>query len=200
MNIISVQPITDRPIIDAIAPDDFMLIGDASDNNIVKRVLLSTLKAYFANQPITPTAFALRINCGGEAYIDTFGNSWQANTYQTDGDVYTEYGTTLNDPNRTLYLSQAYYFAYTIPVPNGSYTVDLHFLEIDPSAQTIRFFDVLLNGQIVLPNYSIFNDAGFLNPVIKSFPVTISNGLLMITSNAIGSKSPMINAIAITEA
>ena len=47
MNIISVQPITDRPIIDAIAPDDFMLIGDASDNNVVKRVLVSSLKSFF---------------------------------------------------------------------------------------------------------------------------------------------------------
>ena len=47
MNTISVQPITDRPIIDAIAPDDFMLIGDASDNNVVKRVLVSSLKSFF---------------------------------------------------------------------------------------------------------------------------------------------------------
>ena len=47
MNIISVQPITDRPIIDAIAPNDFMLIGDASDNNVVKRVLVSSLKSFF---------------------------------------------------------------------------------------------------------------------------------------------------------
>ena len=47
MNIISVQPITDRPIIDAIAPDDFMLIGDASYNNVVKRVLVSSLKSFF---------------------------------------------------------------------------------------------------------------------------------------------------------
>ena len=47
MNIISVQPITDRPIIDAIAANDFMLIGDASDNNVVKRVLVSSLKSFF---------------------------------------------------------------------------------------------------------------------------------------------------------
>ena len=47
MNTISVQSIADRPIIDAIAPDDFMLIGDASDNNVVKRVLVSSLKSFF---------------------------------------------------------------------------------------------------------------------------------------------------------
>ena len=50
MNTISVQPITDRPIIDAIAPDDFMLIGDASDNNVVKRVLISGLPFSIAGQ------------------------------------------------------------------------------------------------------------------------------------------------------
>ena len=54
MNTISVQPITDRPIIDAIAANDFMLIGDASDNNVVKRVLVSSLKNYFAASSPTP--------------------------------------------------------------------------------------------------------------------------------------------------
>ena len=55
MNIISVQPITDRPIIDAIAANDFMLIGDASDNNVVKRVLVSSLKSFFTASSPTPT-------------------------------------------------------------------------------------------------------------------------------------------------
>ena len=55
MNIISVQSITDRQIIDAIAPNDFMLIGDASDNNVVKRVLVSSLKSFFTASSPTPT-------------------------------------------------------------------------------------------------------------------------------------------------
>lgn len=41
MQVISIQNIQDRPIIDAIAPQDFLLIGDASDGNQVKRVLIS---------------------------------------------------------------------------------------------------------------------------------------------------------------
>jgi len=41
MQVISIQNIQDRPIIDAIAPQDFLLIGDASDGNQVKRVLVS---------------------------------------------------------------------------------------------------------------------------------------------------------------
>ena len=46
MQVISVQPITDRPIIDAIANNDFMLIGDVSDGNAVKRVTVATLRAF----------------------------------------------------------------------------------------------------------------------------------------------------------
>lgn len=42
---LSFQKITDRPIIDAVSPNDFMLIGDVSDGNIVKRVLVSSLPA-----------------------------------------------------------------------------------------------------------------------------------------------------------
>lgn len=46
MQVISVQSIIDRPIIDAIATNDFLLIGDASDGNAIKRVSLATLRAF----------------------------------------------------------------------------------------------------------------------------------------------------------
>ena len=55
MQVISIQNIQDRPIIDAIAPQDFLLIGDASDGNQVKRVLVSTLTSYLlALIPVGP--------------------------------------------------------------------------------------------------------------------------------------------------
>lgn len=55
MQVISIQNIQDRPIIDAIAPQDFMLIGDASDGGQVKRVLVSTLTSYLIGLlPVDP--------------------------------------------------------------------------------------------------------------------------------------------------
>lgn len=50
---ISVQNVADRPILDAIANNDFMLIGDASDGNTIKRVTLATLRDFvLAGLPI----------------------------------------------------------------------------------------------------------------------------------------------------
>ena len=183
MNTISVQSITDRPIIDAIAPDDFMLIGDASDNNVVKRVLVSSLKNYFAaSSPTptpTPTGFALRIDCGSNtSYTDTFGNVWSADIHRTAGTGFTS-ESSVNSPNSIIYQSETYDFEYQIPLTNGSYTVNLHFAEVDSNAQNRRF-SVLFNSQIVLPNYCIFEDVGFGIPIVKSLPVTTTNGTLVI--------------------
>lgn len=55
MQSIQVQNIQDRPLIDEIAPQDFLLIGDASSGYQVKRVLVSTLTAYVISQVPTPT-------------------------------------------------------------------------------------------------------------------------------------------------
>ena len=190
MNTISVQPITDRPIIDAIAPDDFMLIGDASDNNVVKRVLVSSLKSFFtASSPTptptpTPTGFALRINCGGNQYTDPSGNIWSGNIHQVQGGIFTRSNVdTINSPLAPLYLSEAYSFKYLIPLPNGVYAVALHFAEFDnPANWGERRFDVLLNDQGALVNYSIFADVGLSQTAIKSFSITVTTGFLAIDS------------------
>jgi hypothetical protein len=46
MHSLSFQQIKDRPILQDIAEDDFLIIGDASDGNIVKRLPISTLTQY----------------------------------------------------------------------------------------------------------------------------------------------------------
>ena len=201
MNIISVQPITDRPIIDAIAPDDFMLIGDASDNNVVKRVLVSALKNYFvASSPTptpTPTPFTLRIDCGSTtSYTDSFGKIWSADAYRTSGAIYRSL-TPINFTDNELYLTEAYNFVYQIPLTNGDYIVKLLFAELDNEAQS-RLFTVLFNNQIVLPNYSIFNTVGLNAPDVQTIPVTITSGALLITTtNQNAARSTKICAIEI---
>ncbi len=54
MQVISIQNIQDRPIIDAIAPQDFLLIGDVSDGNQVKRTTVAQLTSYLIALIPTP--------------------------------------------------------------------------------------------------------------------------------------------------
>jgi hypothetical protein len=197
MQVISVQPITDRPIIDAIATNDFMLIGDASDGNTIKRVTVSSLKAFvLAGLPSTPPptppiGFALRINCGGDRFVDGDGKIWNADIiYRTTGGAFTGSSPVLSE----LYLTEAYDFGYSIPLENGSYTVKLGFAELDPRE---RIFSVSLNGQIALTNYSIAEDVGMGAVAIKSFVITISNGSLVIESSGVNEQGSKICAIEI---
>lgn len=55
---LQIQPVAARPLIDIVSDEDYFLIGDASDNGTVKRVLLSTLKAYFGD-PLPPVLQSL---------------------------------------------------------------------------------------------------------------------------------------------
>ena len=88
----------------------------------------------------------VRINAGGNAFVDSLGQSWEADTHfvGTSAVFSTAQpisGTT-DDP---LYQSERYgqNFGYQIPVANGTYEVDLHFAEIFWTSAGQRVFDVL---------------------------------------------------------
>ena len=212
MNIISVQPITDRPIIDAIAPDDFMLIGDASDNNVVKRVLVSSLKSFFtAGSPTptpTPTGFALRINCGGNQFTDFNGNLWIADQYFSGGQTYDYAALNIPPvltPPTLNYLQQLFAqersgnFNYQIPCENGNYTVNLYFCEVGFNSPSSRAFNISLNGTTVISNFDIFSEVGKGLGMKKTFSGVVANGLMLIGFVA-DLDSPQINGIEIVKA
>ena len=201
MQVITVQSINDRPILAEVAANDFLLIGDASDGNTIKRVALSTLRAFvlagLAPTPTptpTPNGFALRINCGGAEYTDSFGKVWSAEIYRVSGGSYTSNSNIpINSPDPVLYESQSYSFEYSIPLENGFYTVNLGFVEVDES---YRVFSITLNGTAALTDYEIAADVGLGNPTVKSFTCEITNGILIIASSA-SSGNSLVCAIEI---
>jgi beta-galactosidase len=69
-------------------------------------------------------------------------------------------------------------FKYRIPVSSGSYKVTLTFMEPSAAAGE-RVFDVIVNGARSLPDLDVAVAAGSpLKAITRSFPVTVSNGLL----------------------
>ena len=126
----------------------------------------------------------LRINCGDNAYDvtgwsrdDDFvsgGEDWvNSNSVDTTGvanaapaDVYRSV--------RHRVTGTGSYPAFSFPdVTDGSYTVRLHFAD----AYGPRRINVDIEGQRVLSDYDIASDAGGVNrAVVKSFPVTVSDG------------------------
>ncbi|MEZ5356344.1 MAG: malectin domain-containing carbohydrate-binding protein [Bryobacteraceae bacterium] len=132
------------------------------------------------------TGVPLRLNCGGwsSLYTDTGGKSWAVDQYWTQG--YIDYVAVYAPAWSPVYSSARVSLpggaglSYHIPVSNGSYVVTLHFAELRKTAPGQRVFDVRLNGDLVLPAFDILSQAPRLQPLAKSFPVTVSAGFVDI--------------------
>jgi hypothetical protein len=144
----------------------------------------------------------LRLNTGGSLYNGAAGITWQTDAYAQSGATYEpgELGATdiLNTTNDKLYRSERFGGApgqpalrYAIPMPNGTYTVKLHFAEIywgvggHGGGIGSRVFNVSLEGTQVLTNYDIYKKATkALKAVIETKSATVNDGVLNIDLSA----------------
>lgn len=92
-------------------------------------------------QTTTPAAVVIRVNVGGAAFTDPAGRAWAADAYFTQGIVSDNCPRSIaQTDNANLYCSYRWFnavppYLYEIPVPNGSYTVRLHFAELYAKTQ-----------------------------------------------------------------
>jgi hypothetical protein len=134
-----------------------------------------------------------RINCGGEAFVDKSENIWQNDQYYQSGSI-TSIDAALLDTSKFnsdifgLYTSERMSdpaqgnLKYEFDVLPGEYTVTLRMLEIDPGITSVgmRVFDVEINNEAVSEGLDIFSEVGLNTPLIKSFPVSATNGKIGI--------------------
>ncbi len=154
-----------------------------------------------ATQPSAPAAapepgkkFVLRVDCGAsESYKDKRGNVWAADqelgagkTWGADDGMTIDregVGITGTDLVR-IYETERYSMgSYKFTVPNGKYTVRLHFAETFEGIQGPgeRVFSVRVPGQAVLKDLDLFKTVGFLKPLVKEYKgVPVENGQLLI--------------------
>ena len=150
-----------------------------------------------APAPVAPQPakkFVLRVDCGAVApFKDKLGNVWAADqeldagkTWGADDGMTIEregVGITGTDLVR-IYETERYSMgSYKFTVPNGKYTVRLHFAEtfegIEGPGQ--RVFSVSMAGQEVLKDLDLFKTVGFLKPLVKEYKgVSVENGQLVI--------------------
>ena len=157
--------------------------------------------------PGRPEDFAIRINAGGPTltYED---KEFIADTYFTTGKTFTNTKATVPDLYQSERSADPPTFGYAVPVPNGKYTVVLHFAEIYFGANgggtggaEKRIFDVSIEDSLALNNYDIFADVGPQTPVTKTFKITVKDRILNIDLSALGDvggkDQPKISAIEI---
>lgn len=90
-------------------------------------------------------------------------------------------------------------FGYDIPMANGAYTVTLGFLE--PLSSTVvgaRVFNVDANGVNVVAGLDVLAAAGgYRRPITRTFPVTVTNGVLKLQFAGVNSAEAVVSNITV---
>jgi N-acetylneuraminic acid mutarotase len=152
----------------------------------------------------------LGINCGGGRQT-VGGTVFEEDAYFTGGKIFTNpaIGDVAGTEKDVLYRKERSAsedrgsFSYNIPLNAGTYTVRLHFVELwwgatggGEGGPGKRVFNLFLEGQSGLTNFDIYQEAGAMRAVVKTFPVEVSDGLLTLDFFA-SVNQPTVSAIEI---
>ncbi len=146
--------------------------------------LNSTPVIVTATTPAAPATggTTLRVNAGGNAYIDSQGNSWLNTAGFFTGGTSTNYNVAVaNTVDDTIYGARRIGadFRFLATVENGTYTLNLHFMEPTHSAAGKRKFNVHAHGQAILSNFDIATESGGINrALLKTFTIVVTDGKL----------------------
>lgn len=147
------------------------------------------------------TPETVRIKTGVTAPItDETGVVWQADKGFTDGDTISRPGLAIaNTKTPSLYHAERYSMsAFHWKLPNGKYTVKLHFAETyeDIDAPGKRVFSYKVENQ-EFKDFDVFKKAGgALRAYVETVAVEVTDGSLDITFTS-QVENPEINAIEI---
>ncbi|OGX90622.1 FG-GAP-like repeat-containing protein [Hymenobacter coccineus] len=130
--------------------------------------------------PVLPTA--VRLNAGAGALTTTRGAFAADQYYSANSAAAATTAAITGTPDPALYQTERYStdgaLRYAVPVPNGQYTVVLHFAEFYWTKPGQRVFDAALEGQKVLNHYDIVKKVGPLAATTETFAVTVTDGVL----------------------
>jgi malectin (di-glucose binding ER protein) len=155
--------------------------------------------------PATPpgsTLKAIRIDAGSDTnYVDSEGNVWLSDRGFADGEVTTrdEDLPIANTKDPAIYRTEHYDMtSFSQNVPNGKYTVKLHFAETyeDITGAGQRVFSFNVGGQ-EFKDFDVYVKAGGAQRAdIETVETDVTNGVLNITFTP-NIQSPEINGIEI---
>ena len=163
-----------------------------------------SVKAGAAAKKATKNAAAIRIEAGGGAYTDSNGNAWLADQGFSGGEN-ADRGDGMqieNTKDQTIYRTEHWGMSsFSQAVPNGKYTVKLHFAEtwegITGTGQRVFSFNV--EGQ-EFKDFDVWAKAGGKQKAyIETVDVEVTDGKLDI-SFVTDKDNPEINGIEIIPA
>ena len=150
------------------------------------RLLLSAglLCAALSSQAqVTPTpTTVIRLNAGGGAQPTTRGDFAADQYYSAASSTFATTAPITGTDAPALYQTERFStngtLGYAVPVPDGRYSVVLHFAEIYWTQPGQRVFNINLEGQTVRTRYDIVAKVGPLVATTETFAVNVTDGVL----------------------
>ncbi|QDY80709.1 S8 family serine peptidase [Streptomyces qinzhouensis] len=142
--------------------------------------------------------------------VDALGDAWSPDRAYTSG-TYGYQGTSgtrsttrtiAGTPDQALFRTarEGMYEYRFDQVPDGVYTVELGFAEVQSARPNKRVFDVLAEGTQVLPALDIALEAGSYTAVQRTYNVTVTDGTLNVRFVArAGYGKPLVNTLRVTD-
>ncbi|MBC6470985.1 S8 family serine peptidase [Actinomadura alba] len=159
---------------------------------------------------VVPRYQAALDNGATKNQVDTLGDTWSPDqAYKAGAAGYqgtsstrstTRAITRTSDPGLLQTAREGMYEYRYDNVPNGVYTVELNFAELGDTKPNKRVFDVLVEGNEVLPSLDIALEAGSYAAVKRTYQVNVTDGQLNVRFVAhSGYGKPLVNAIRVTD-
>ena len=149
----------------------------------------------------------LRINAGSESpYLDPQGALWAADAGFNTGSYRSYSNTILGTNNPHLYQSRRSVSSsnpdlhYGFNLPEGTYLVVLHFVEVWTSGFVAgaRVFDINAEGTLVVNDLDIFARSGAETACLMEFPMLVSDGMLDLDFSRVAN-NPTLSGIEVFE-
>lgn len=169
--------------------------------------------------------YLYRINCGGDAFKDEFGQQWTADdtlrshSWGQDFEginalqASQRHITTHIRGTQSQELFQYFRFGrhrlwYDLPVPDGDYRVELYFVEPwhgkdggeQDDYEGMRIFDVAVNEQTVVDDLDPWAEAGYCGALKRVVNVKAKDGMLHISFPEVKAGQAIICGIAVATA
>lgn len=167
--------------------------------------------------------YLYRINCGGDAYTDEFGQMWlkddttYSRSWAADFKNLNPYQASQRvtyDPIRGTkdwelfghFRFGRHKLNYIFNVPDGKYRIELYFTEPwhgtgggeKSDCEGLRIFDVAVNDSVVINDLDIWAESGHDGTLKKVVYATVKGGKLIINFPEVKAGQALISAIAIT--
>jgi endoglucanase len=167
-------------------------------------VLSFTALVAFGATVLASAGEAIRIRAGTtEKHTDANGVMWLADQGFTDGDTIDRTGISVaNTKTPSIYAAERYSMsAFSLKVPNGRYTVKLHFAETYEGISGVgeRVFSFNVEGKEFKDFDVTAKAGGVLRAYVETVEVEIKDGKLDITFTS-KIENPEINALEIIPA